>query len=368
VFRRLLLSTCVLAAMLLMASASTSSATANSISVTEFPLPSGGAGSLIPGPDGNVWFVHYAYLFPDPGITIAKITPAGTITDFPVICTGGQTVHITSGPDGNLWYTCSYDGIVGRMSLSGSVTPFPLPSGPSGARSHPNGIAAGPDGHLWITEQSDNQILQIATDGTVSNQFPIPTANSQPTDIVLGTDGNLYFIEPYARKIGRITPAGVIAEFAITTSDINLTGIIPGPDGNVWFTESSTCFWPSGCTAYSYIGKIEPNGTVTEEYVNGLHIGSITAGSDGNLWFIVAGFHWAGISAITPDGGNPPIGGYSLTDMGAGHCGFTSMTSGGDGNIWFGVDGCGKANAPPASINTFDPRPRRYYYMPLIYR
>src|SRR5437899_649550 len=53
-------------------------------------------------------------------------------------------------------------------------------------------------------------------------QFKSPTANAQPRHIALGPDGNLWFTEGtdvVPAKIGRITPAGAITEFAIPTAN-----------------------------------------------------------------------------------------------------------------------------------------------------
>src|SRR5256885_14851667 len=57
--------------------------------------------------------------------------------------------------------------------------------------------------------------------GTVT-EFAIPTANSQPTGITSGPDGNLWFTENNTNKIGKCTTAGGITEVATPTAD-------PGP-------------------------------------------------------------------------------------------------------------------------------------------
>lgn len=57
--------------------------------------PSLGPGSMTAGPDGNVWFTEGES-------KIVRITPAGTLTVFPV---PQPDVFITTGPDGNLWYS-----------------------------------------------------------------------------------------------------------------------------------------------------------------------------------------------------------------------------------------------------------------------
>jgi virginiamycin B lyase len=55
------------------------------------------------GPDHNLWFTEQGQ------DKIGRITPTGTITEFPVTPNSIPTV-ITSGPDGNLWFTASRSG------------------------------------------------------------------------------------------------------------------------------------------------------------------------------------------------------------------------------------------------------------------
>ena len=41
-------------------------------------------------------------------------------------------------------------------------------------------------------------------------EYPVPTPDSQMLGIAAGPDGNIWFTEQLGKKIGRITPAGVI--------------------------------------------------------------------------------------------------------------------------------------------------------------
>jgi virginiamycin B lyase len=91
-------------------------------------------------------------------------------------------------------------------------------------------------------------------------QFKVPTDNSQPRDITVGSDGNLWFTEgnevftpgpdpdgggTFHRNVGRITPAGKITEFRIedgigATQCFCLLGdIVQGPDGILYFTTNN---------------------------------------------------------------------------------------------------------------------------------
>jgi virginiamycin B lyase len=95
---------------------------------------------------------------------------------------------------------------------------------------------AGPDGNLWFTENTANKIGRITISGAVT-EFPIPTVNSGPFGITAGGDGNLWFIEK-ANKIGRITTGGVITEFTVPQGG-QLREITKGADANLWFTETN---------------------------------------------------------------------------------------------------------------------------------
>lgn len=54
-----------------------------------------------------------------------------------------------------------------------------------------------------------------AVTGTIS-EFSVTTAFSGADKITAGPDGNLWFTEMVANKIGRITTAGVVTEFPVT--------------------------------------------------------------------------------------------------------------------------------------------------------
>jgi streptogramin lyase len=86
-------------------------------------------------------------------------------------------------------------------------------------------------------------------------EYAIPTGNSQPHHITVGPDNNLWFTEFNGDKIGKITTAGVISEYALA-SGANPGGIVTGPDGNLWFTEHGG----------NQIGTMSTSGTVLATY------------------------------------------------------------------------------------------------------
>jgi virginiamycin B lyase len=113
-------------------------------------------------------------------------------------------------------------------------------------------------------------------------QFRIPTPDSDPKHITLGSDGNLWFTESFVESqnighnIGRITPAGEITEFQVCTFCFP-NDIVQGPDGDFYFTQSH----PS-LERIAVDGQVQANVPTPSSNVIGNAI--VTDGSE-NLWF-----------------------------------------------------------------------------------
>jgi len=84
------------------------------------------------------------------------------------------------------------------------------------ADSKPYIAVEGPDGALVVLRERRVQrsAARSRPAGTFT-EFALPTKNATPIGIALGGDGNLWFAEKAADKIGRLTPRGDIAEFAL---------------------------------------------------------------------------------------------------------------------------------------------------------
>jgi streptogramin lyase len=250
--------------------------------VTEFPLPNQVTNlqptSITKGPDGNLWFVLYgdtSLFAPGPGSAIpgqiGRITAGGVVKVFPAATATSNPVFLTTGPDGNVWFTDT-DGSIGRITPDGQITEFPVPNAlPYG------GIAAGADGNMWFA--ASGAIGRITPNGKVT-LFPTNFCpNVSTCALVTGPDGNLWFTDGGNGFIGRITLNGSITKFPTNSWPLEITA---GPDGNLWFTVDSTQGNPP-----SAVGRITPGGSITFPIpsTQGYDLGGITVGPDDNLWF-----------------------------------------------------------------------------------
>jgi streptogramin lyase len=198
-----------------------------------------------------------------------------------------------------------------------TITEYPIPT----ADSYLHGITAGPDGNLWFIESAARRIGRITPAGVVT-EFPLPAGLSEPTvvGIVAGPDGNLWFPELILKKVGRMTTDGVLTEFPVDLDHPYLSGgITVGPDGALWFTENSGFFNPRS------IGRITTDGSHFSVKVPAGDVGpyGIAAGPDGAIWYTVGNM----IQRVGPTA-------IWLFWLGADR--FPSqITPGPDGNLWY---------------------------------
>jgi streptogramin lyase len=252
--------------------------------VVEYGLQeSSGASKIVSGPDGNLWFIE-----PDAG-RIGRVTVGGEITTFPLPDSASRPVGIAAGADGSLWFSEYAASRIGRITTAGAITEFALDRG-----SKPAGIVAGPDGNLWFTERGANRIGRITPAGRIA-EFPLAGADPRPIAIAAGPDGNLWFSSEGANRIGRITPAGAISEFPVPILN-GATAIAAGPDGNLWFS------------SYGQVGAIATDGRLTRltclKTNCNLPVLSLAAGAGGEMW--------AGTSTEYTGGGG---GTYIITNL-----------------------------------------------------
>lgn len=239
-----------------------------------FHLPTFGAfpGQIVVGPDNNLWFIEAII-----ANNIARITPAGSIVEFPA-----HTLlqGLAAGPDGNLWFTGT--NAIGRITTDGTITKFPSP----GQDIDLKGITPGPDGAMWFAD-AVGRIGRIATSGVIT-EFPLD--NASPQAITLGPDGALWFTAAVPNNlnvapnvIGRVTTSGAATIYPVSLSPQQITA---GPDGALWFTEVEQGN-PSTPHGFSMIGRMTTSGVLTEFPIPtaAANASGITAAPDGNLWF-----------------------------------------------------------------------------------
>ena len=172
--------------------------------------------------DGSAWYTDLA------ARAIVRIGSDGEIARFVLDTPIARLGRLAIAPDGAAWFADSTGYGMTRLK-DGVFTRHQIES----ARGGPYGVAVTADGAIWATLQSGNQLLNIATDGT-SRTFDLPRGGAVPTDVALGSDGSVWFLQFRANRIGRFKD-GQFSDVEAGRENAGLSGIAVAPNGDVWF-------------------------------------------------------------------------------------------------------------------------------------
>lgn len=169
---------------------------------------------LANGPNHHVWGAMHSAPpslqgWPIPpsqttGSVVVEFDPSGTVLHSYNV--SGYIGGIAGGADGGLWFTNQTANTIERISGTGSVSQFAIPTASSGASS----IALAADGALWFTESNVNKVARIDTSGHF-NEFSLPTANSNPVAVAANPNSGacspdvIWVLEAGSNQLAQIT-------------------------------------------------------------------------------------------------------------------------------------------------------------------
>jgi len=219
--------------------------------------------------DGSAWYTDLA------ARAIARISSVGEIERFVLDTPITRLGRLAIAPDGAAWFadqtgygmTRLKDGVFIRHRIDS-------------ARGGPYGVAVTADGAIWATLQNGNQLLHLAADG-ISKTFDLPRGGAVPTDVAVGSDGSVWFLQFRANRIGRFKD-GVFSDVEPGKENAGLSGLAVAPNGDVWF----------GMLRRASLGRLRgghvavfalPRDTARPF--------SVTVDRDGNVWYAdISGF------------------------------------------------------------------------------
>ena len=282
-------------------------------------------------------------------IPTATATPAPTVKMSQFHPIQGGVSDAVVGADGNLWFIGST--AVGRITSTGAVRTFSLPS-------KPLGLIQGSDHLIWVVE-GNGTLARVAEDGSIRS-FALPKALTygyqvNSGSLIIGPDGDLWLAatalftfgakggtvtESQPTRFAKVSPAGTVTVYTAPGNGqcSEITNCLTnGSDGNVWFTLSTESATMNIKTAvaqvvstHGLIGKVTPRGHFTEYPLadpNNIP-NDIIAGPGGDIWFD----SFKNSSNQSYIGRTTPAGSMTLwpsTNIAA------SIVAGSDGNLWF---------------------------------
>jgi virginiamycin B lyase len=174
---------------------------------------------------------------------------------------------------------------------------------------NPTSIVVGSDGKLWFDDGAANRVVRLETDGRVLERCSAPAGPIEREMIAGSGEVLLWYSNPSEQTIRSRTSARIVTGFNLGFAP---RGLAVAPDGKLWVTELNRAvylFDPAAPTPTRWPAA-PSNGIIT--------------GSDGNQWFPSG----AGIiSRLTPAGERRD---FPIADSWA-----DDIVAGPDGAIWF---------------------------------
>jgi streptogramin lyase len=278
-----------------------------------FPVPSPITfrDKITTGWDGNVWFT-----FESLG-RIGRIDRAGVVTE--VLLSNGPAAadDLVSGPDSAIWFGRPH-GTLGRIDKDGTVAVFT--TGSRGSTADSTRVIVGPDHNIWFLTVSGLYVMSTNPQnrGQVLRMMPMVGGRA----MVLGADGRVWVFSRTPEVVVLEGDGGVVATHALP--DTVYTSVVVGPDKRFWYAAESSLI------------RLSQQGVVSRlELPRFSEAIDTVVASDGLLWFTEPRFHRIGrldagenITYVQFDTPNQP----------------TRMTVGPEGALWFLDDGAGTIN------------------------
>jgi len=203
-------------------------------------------------------------------VVIPQSSPAVSGTFTAGIPHGAALDQGASGPDGRTWFaefnTPAGDAVA-AVTAAGVVSTYP-----TGAFSQPGAIILGPDNNMWAGGYGPG-IHKITPAGVVTN-YALPGSHIQ--SLTLGADNTIWFADYGNRTIGKITTAGAITSYPVPAGVVPRS-IASGGDGDLWLADPGN----------GAIDQYSTAGALLHTYTAGItskNIFNIIGAPDGNLY------------------------------------------------------------------------------------
>lgn len=250
-----------------------------------YPVPSFGAvdvDGMTNGPDHSIWYAEFA------GNAIGQMTTAGVAVSYPVIANAQPSGIAVSHSHKRIW-AGGYGGTMIASTSAGAQKDYPI------AGSHIGVVLLGPDKSIWFTDYGNDKIGRISAAGVVT-EFALP-AGADPEGMAVGPDGNFWITDGAHRKIIKESTSGVALASYGRHLSANETpnAIVAAPDGNLYFTEDA-----SNILTADKIGRITIEGKITEigTLPPNAYPDSLAVGKDKNVYFSMSNLQAVGTIAL----------------------------------------------------------------------
>lgn len=209
--------------------------------ITDFDIPTRHSGpfDITRGPNGNMWFTEMT------AGKIGTVAPSGAIKEY-AVGADTQPVDIITGPDRALWFTEAGVKRIGRLTIGGGLRQFH-----AGSQRLSGGLTVATDNALWFGQES--QVGRMTTSGKLT-EFDLPSGTFM-TGAVFGGKGGGVLIGAIKRNgqgaLVRVSPTGSMREYDLPQKYLLPIEMAQTADGAYWMSVLSIKKGVSVSTLYN---------------------------------------------------------------------------------------------------------------------
>jgi streptogramin lyase len=267
-----------------------------------------------------------------PGVAAAGHPPPPPHIDLSHLREGTEVEALAVGPENYLWFAGSNHGatpsnVVGRISPGGAVDEYTVSN--TAESLGVGGLTRGPEGNMWFTEPAANRVERVTPTGHPEG-FTVPTAGSLPTGIVSAPGGFLWVTMEGTGKVAKIDPNAAHAVETSLQPGARPTALALGPDSALWAVqrESATLGRVSlqeGSSSFT----VPTDGSIFKGALNS----DIVTGPDGNLWLSQEDGPF--VAEVVPTATEPEYHRFEVPEL---ETGTTLISTGPRGDLWFATE------------------------------
>jgi virginiamycin B lyase len=197
--------------------------------------------------------------------------------------------------------------------------------------SSPADLAFDAQGNLWFTELNANRIGSLDPTKAKSltsqgiTEYELPHPNSKPHYLTIAKNGLIWFTEG-ANRIGSLDPKdGTFKEYDIPSPHSEPHELIETPDGSIWFLEFQS----------NKVGRLEPMTGKITEFPIGPGNPNALALVGGKIWYTQGGMFWVNTFSNKLGSLDPVTGDVEEIIIPPEKSVPHGMTLSKDGTIWF---------------------------------
>lgn len=163
---------------------------------------------------------------------LAAVHAAPSADYFVSYALSGPAKNVVMDASNRVWFTMPSSDKIGRFDIGSSTVQYY----PAAAGSQPYDLVLS-GGFVWFTMYGTNKVARLDPSSGVIEEHQIPTADSKPTGIGLGSGGVVWFVEQSGNKLGKFDPgSNTFLEYDYPQAGAQLEDLAVDQNGNVWVT------------------------------------------------------------------------------------------------------------------------------------